>query len=263
MKKFLLAVMAVLFCTAMATAQLVESRTGGAHIYNVKNPPPEMRYYIKLGGGVLGSLSPYIEHNESESLSTGPAADLQFGFERHFKYNSNWYWGGKIGVGFSSHSFDYSAWENTYTGGHYSDYNHEGEEYYHESIQQRSEGSSSMTPINIHIGPTIGFCKPISSNVKLNIGLTPELVYFSGKLNIPWTETYYRYKEANDRHEVENTYEHNDSYNFDSLGVSGTLSFDLLINKFIVGVNGKCNFLFDSDFGETIYGAMFNIGYVF
>jgi hypothetical protein len=265
MKKFLLAVMAVMLCNAMATAQLVESRTGGARIYKVKNPPPEMRYYLKLGGGILGSVYQYV-HNNEELHSIGLAADLQFGIERHFKYNSNWYWGGKVGVGISSHSFSYSGWGNTYRGGHYADGFHEGEEYYHELESEISAGSSSMAPINIHIGPTIGFCKPISSSMKLNIGFTPEFVCFAdvSKLNIPYTETMYRYKETSDRHEVEGTHTHDDTYRcFDGeVGVSGTLSFDLLINKFIVGVNGRLNCLFDCD-SEFLGAFMVNVGYVF
>jgi hypothetical protein len=44
--------------------------------------------------------------------------------------------------------------------------------------------------------------------------------------------------------------------------VSGTLSFDLLINKFIVGVNGRLNCLFDCD-SEFLGAFMVNVGYVF
>jgi hypothetical protein len=260
MKKFLLAVMAVMFCTAMATAQLVESRTGGAHIYKVKNPPPEMRYYLKLGGGVLGGLrSMMLTSHQSwdEVYSTGFAADLQFGVERHFKYNSNWYWGGKIGIGLSSHSFKYPAWEDvrSYSSSSYEKYECEG-------------GSTSITPVSIHIGPSIGFCKQISSGIKLNIGITPEFVYFVGGKRLTCDiYTSYRYNETADGIEMDpNGVDYHSSWDgIGDYGISGTLSFDLLINKFIVGVSGKYAFLLGDyvELGDGVYGAMVNIGYVF
>jgi hypothetical protein len=262
MKKFLLAVMAVMFCTAMATAQLVESRTGGAHIYKVKNPPPEMRYYLKLGGGVLGGLRSNMLTSHriagSEVYSTGFAADLQFGVERHFKYNSNWYWGGKIGIGLSSHSFKYPAWEEVES---YSSGSYKKEKYECEG------GSTSITPVNIHIGPTIGFCKPISSGIKLNIGITPEFVCFLGGKELMRCEyTSYRYNETDDGIEMDpnGVYYHGSWSRIGDCGISGTLSVDLLINKFIVGVSGKyMNILTYSTMGDGVYGAMVNIGYVF
>lgn len=261
MKKFLLAAFAAIFCSAIASAQLVESRTGGAHIYKVKNPPPEMRYTLKLSGGI-------VSMDEASQTSTGTAADISFGVERHFKYNSIWYWGGKIGVGMTHNSFKWDAYDDTST------------EYYEPTSWKqgytRHEGykadanKDNLNLINFHIGPTIGFCKPISTNTKLNISITPEFVYLvsSGDRYIESEGTWYSYGVYDDG----TTYgDPNGEYRCTTYaepgeyGFSGTLSADLIINKFIIGINGKYVHAFGYDYGNgcSHYTIMASIGYAF
>jgi hypothetical protein len=260
MKKFIIAALAAIFCTAFATAQLVESRSGGAHIYKVKNPPPEMRYTLKLSGGIARILGSYQN-------STGPAADLSFGVERHFNYKSKWYWGGKVGVGITLNTFKFDAYDNTYseyteplTGNR----NRQGYTYYGGAKSDDTE--DNLNTVNFHIGPTIGFCKPISTNTKFNISFTPEfmyLVYNDEDIDQEYLKYDYTvYDDGTTSGDPDGNYRNHYYDSFNSCGVSGTLSVDFMINKFIVGVNGRYIYLTDSD-SSSHFTIMASVGYAF
>jgi hypothetical protein len=246
-------------------AQLVESRTGGAHIYKVKNPAPEMRYILKLSGGIVNMKE---SDYETSQTSTGPAADITFGIERHFNYKSNWYWGGRVGVGITSNTFKFDG-ENDVRLIDYDHYSYNGSNRYRE--EKYVDSKDNFTAVNLHIGPTIGLCKPISASTKLNISLTPEFVYFVGvdTRDIEREYMYYSYTVYDDGRIEGNTNGDLSSRTVDELGeigVSGTLSVDLIFNKFTVGINGKYvqTFSYDCEYnGCPHYTIMASVGYNF
>jgi hypothetical protein len=250
----------ILILTAMSMTQFAESRNNDA-----QNPAPETNYNLTVSGGVVG-MEACDNNNDINNLGT--TADVTFGIERHFTPNSNLYWGGKVGIGITANSFEYPSYDNS------SAYDYAGNQwnqgYIEYAINKSVDTKAKLTPINIHIGPTFGFCKPISGRTKLDIGVTPEFVYFVGDRDVETKYMYYEYriyadgtKDGNpDGEKATKTTTHDRLGKF---GVSGALSANLIINKFIVGINGKYVHTFDYEpyYGCAHYAVMLTLGYQF
>ena len=227
MKKILFLVLCALVSIS-TYAQLVESSVGGGRVYKIKNPAPEMRYSLKLSGGVT-TIKKDSWNGEYHNSKFGPSVDLTFSLERHFNYKSNLYWGGRLGIGYVSPKFDCISHEyGSYKYGSY--------------ILPDQTVSANMALA--HIGPTIGFCKSIGANTKINVGLTPEFVaaFGSGANCSIWHD------------------EHEEVTTVGNIGISGTLNIDFIINKFIVGLNYRYIVALESDLPQTI---MASVGYCF
>jgi hypothetical protein len=221
-----------------------------------------MRYILKLSGGIVNMKE---SDYETSQTSTGPAADITFGIERHFNYKSNWYWGGRVGVGITSNTFKFDAYDDIYSSRYYERYG-----YTEYEGTKSGDTKTDFTAVNLHIGPTIGLCKPISASTKLNISLTPEFVYFVGvdTRDVEREYMFYNYTVYDDGRIDGNSNGYLSSRTVDKLGemgVSGSLSVDLIINKFIVGINGKYvqSFDFGSYNGCPHYTIMASVGYSF
>jgi hypothetical protein len=222
-------------------------------VYIEKGPAPEHRWVAKLGAGLaiqkFDGAEPWWGFGDL-SAAKGAALDLSLGYNRDFKYGSSWYWGGKLGVGlnFMSQHYDEGI-------AYHKDWNHGGDTAT-ESFDAQSIGSTIGI---LHIGPTIGFRKPVGNNMKLDINFTPEFVYTwngdgDGK-DFNYTSTY-----PNGDISEDSAYVYFDD--FSNVAASATLGVDLWINKFIVGVNYRYVFNFDYIQGgpQTI---MMNVGFAF
>jgi hypothetical protein len=253
MKKFIAFMLAALIGVAASSAQVVESRIGG--VYIEKGPAPEHRWFAKLGAGLaLQNVNdtPDAYGGSTSSTAKGAALDLSLGYNRDFRYSSSWYWGGKVGVALNLLWQHYDA----------------GSRYYFPNQYERIDYSYDAQSVgyvtgNLHIGPTIGFRKPVGNGMKLDINFTPEFFF-------AWRDAYnYGFKIKTTRtwesKEPETIDSHSSSsvYCESKIAASATLGVDLWINNFIVGVNYRCATDFNTYFSDFPQTIMFNVGLAF
>jgi hypothetical protein len=166
---------------------------------------------------------------------------LSLGFNRDFKYGSSWYWGIRLGAGYST-SYKIEAGKGTV------------DDYPDELPCTWDKQSLDYNQMCIHVGPTFGFRKGIGANMKLDINFSPEAVRVSGHSSLSTLECQLEYPR-----ETTGTYE-TDFESLSGFAASGTLGVDLWIKKFIVGVNYR--YIYDLEY-YTNQAIMLNVGIAF